>query len=262
MMKNSKKHPRILLTNDDGIQAEGLKALYDIVSDLGECKIVAPIGQCSASGHGITIHKPIRVFESNHGYQGFGWALNGTPADCVKFAVKKIYGGLPDLIISGINQGSNTAINAIYSGTVAGAAEGGIMNIPSFAISLTSYEFSDFSVCTHYARILAKKILKEGLPDYTFLNVNVPPLTMDKIKGVKITHMGKTRYEEIFDERVDPAKNKYYWLRGERVILERSDDSDEIAVENEFVAITPLRCDLTNYDAIDGLKKWNISRNK
>jgi 5'-nucleotidase len=258
-MINSQSKPKILLTNDDGINAPGLKALYDALKDLGECTVVAPLNECSATGHAITIHTPIRVQKLNHNFHGIGWALTGTPCDCVKYAIKEILQGLPDLLVAGINQGANTAINTIYSGTVAGAAEGAILNIPSFALSLWSYDYQDFSVSAEFARIMAKKILSSGLPEYTFLNINVPPVPKDQIAGVRITKQGKTRYEEMFERRLDPANNVYFWLKGERVLLEYSDDSDEIAVEKNYISITPLQCDLTNYQAMDILRSWNFS---
>jgi len=251
--------PQILLTNDDGFFAPGLIALYEALSPVGACTVVAPVSECSAVGHAITMRKPIRIQKSDRGFKGFGWAVDGTPADCVKFAVKKVLRSVPDLIVAGINQGANTAINTIYSGTVAGAAEGGIMNVPAFAISVTSYEYNDFSSAAEFAQIIAKKILENGLPDHTFLNINVPPVPREQIAGIRITHQGKTRYDEIFDELKDPSNNTYFWLRGEKIILEHSEDSDEIAVENNYIAVTPLQCDLTNYNALDYLRKWKIS---
>ena len=251
--------PQILLTNDDGILAPGLTALYEALSPVGMCTVVAPVTECSAVAHAITMRKPIRIQKSNHSFKGFGWAIDGTPADCVKFAVKKVLRSMPDLIVAGINHGANTGINTVYSGTVAGAAEGGIMNVPAFAISVASYEYDDFSTAAEFAQIIAKKILENRLPEYTFLNINVPPVPKEQIAGIRITHQGKTRYDEIFDERKDPSNNTYFWLRGERILLEHSEDSDEIAVANNYIAVTPLQCDLTNYNAMDYLRKWDIS---
>ena len=253
--------PQILLTNDDGINAPGIAALYNAISGIGDCTVVAPAKECSASGHSITINKPIRVEKVNNGLPEAGWAIGGTPADCIKFAVKKILKKKPDLIISGINQGSNTAVNTIYSGTVAGASEGGLMNIPSFAISIAAYDYRNFSAAEEVAQIIAHKLLNNELPDYTFLNVNVPPVPKDKIAGIRITHQGKTRYNEIFDEHVDSSGGKAFWLRGEKILLEHSDDSDEIAVSNNFVAVTPLQHDLTDYQTLEHLHKWDFAWN-
>lgn len=257
-MKKAAK-PVILITNDDGINAPGLFSLCNALKPVGDCVIVAPEREASASSHSITLKEPLRVYKNNHGSGLYGWALSGTPVDCVKFAIYKILKREPDIIVSGINQGSNTAINAMYSGTVGAAAEGGIMNIPSFAISLTSHRKTDFSVAAEFAQTVAKKLLEEGLPDHTFLNINVPPLEKDEIAGVKITRMGKMKYHEIFEECRDPFNRPYYWLKGEKVLLETTDESDEIAVGKNYIAVTPLVCDMTDYNALEKVKKWNLT---
>jgi len=258
-MKKTTSKPAILLCNDDGIGAPGLEALYRALRPLGDCTVVAPERESSASSHSITMKKPIRVIKHSHGDSRFGWAVSGTPVDCVKFAVSHILDREPDLIVSGINQGSNTAVNAMYSGTVGAAAEGGIMNIASFAVSITSHTYADFSTAADFARSVARKLLEKGLPDHTFLNINVPPLSRQEITGVRITRMGRMRYREIFDERCDPSHKPYYWLTGEKVLLEHADDSDEIAVSQGYIAVTPLVCDLTSHQAIEFLNTWDLS---
>ncbi len=260
-MKKKKLKPTILLSNDDGIDAPGLFALYEALKPVGKCVIVAPDTDISAVSHGITMKKPIRVKKHFRDGVEYGWAVSGTPVDCIKFAAERILDQYPDIIVSGINQGSNASINAVYSGTVAAAAEGGIMNIPSIALSIASHTFNDFSTAAEVARTVSEKVLKEGLPEYTFLNINIPPVEKEKIVGIKITKMGKMRYIEKFDKRLDPSKRPYYWLRGQKLILEESEDSDEIALSNNYVTVAPLQYDLTNYKAIDVLNKWNISLN-
>ena len=261
-MEAVKTKPSILLTNDDGIHAPGLKALYEALVTLGDCTVIAPVQERSGIGHAITYKSPIQVRKSENDFNGNGWAISGTPADCVKFGVKKIYERKPDLLVSGINQGPNIAIDVLYSGTVAGAAEGGLMNIPSFAISMTSIESHDFSVAAEYAVTLAEKLLENGLPDYTFLNVNVPCLPREQIAGIKITRQAKTRYKEFYEYHSDDSNGTYYWLRGDKIILEESEDSDESAIQKNYIAITPLQHDMTDYSALEFLRSWDFSDSK
>ncbi|MFC1732719.1 5'/3'-nucleotidase SurE [candidate division KSB1 bacterium] len=250
---NSK--PTILLSNDDGINAPGLLALRDALRPLGECTVVAPEYETSGISHAVTMRSPVRIRNNDE----FGWAVAGTPADCIKFAVENLFEEPPALLVSGINQGSNTAVNAMYSGTVAAAAEGGIMNIPSIAISIAEYGYDNFTLSVDFARVIAMKVLKDGLPDYTFLNINIPAVRKEKLAGIRFTHMGRTRYKEFFEERFDPSNRPYYWLKGEKILLENSDESDEVAVNRNFIAVTPLTCDLTDYQALDSIKKWDLS---
>lgn len=254
-----KEKARILISNDDGINAPGLYALYEEMKKIGEAVIVAPDSERSAVGHAITLSDPLRVwnFEKNGSF--FGYAVNGTPADCVKIAYWALLEGKPDLVVSGINLGSNTGINAIYSGTVSAATEGTILEIPSFAISLTTYKSPDFSFAAKFAKNLAKIILEKGLPRGTLLNVNVPAVKEEDIQGVVITRQGQANYEERFDKRVDPQNRVYYWLTGKKVEIVEEHDVDDTAILNKKVSITPLHYDLTNYPFLDELKSWNIS---
>jgi len=260
-MEKSNTKPTILLSNDDGIAAPGLFALYQALSPLGNCVVVAPETESSGVGHAITVRQPLRLKEHFRDGELYGYSLSGTPVDCIKFAVDHVLGFDPDLIVSGINQGSNTAINAFYSGTTSAAAEGGIMNIPSIAVSITSHDYTNFSVAAEFAQVTAEKVISEGLPDHTFLNINVPPVVKDEIAGVRITRMGRMRWKESFDERTDPSNKQYFWLKGKKVLLDYADDSDEIAVSKNFIAVAPLICDLTNYKALDLLNTWNLSLN-
>jgi len=250
--------PLILVTNDDGVYAPGIFALYQAVRDLGSAHVVAPESERSAVGHALTISDPLRVWAVDRYGESFGHAVNGTPADCVKLAVKSILNKKPDLVVSGINQGPNTAINVIYSGTVSAATEGTIMGIPSMAFSLASFRISDFDFAARFATHLAKKVLENGLPDGTLLNVNIPALPADQILGVKITRQGKGRYEEYFEKRVDPMNRNYYWLAGKKLQLDKESDVDDVAVLERYVAITPIQFDLTDYKVLDQLKEWNL----
>ena len=252
--------PRILLTNDDGINAPGLTALHHEMKRLGDLTVVAPDSEKSAVGHAITLSDPLRVwdFEKSNGF--FGYAVNGTPADCVKIAYWALLEHKPDLVVSGINLGSNTGINIIYSGTVSAATEGTILNIPSFAISLTTYRNPDFSYAAKFAAKLGTEILERGLPLGTFLNVNVPPVKEEEIRGVVITRQGQANYREDFDSRVDPQNRVYYWLTGKKVELDEDSNVDDRAILDRQVSITPIHYELTNYRYIDELKSWDITR--
>lgn len=244
---------RVLLTNDDGVLAPGIKALYENLHDLCDLTVVAPQHERSASGHGITIRDPLRVMQIPSEYNISIYSIDGTPVDCVKLAVDDLVkGGLPDLIISGINLGDNTGINVIYSGTVSAALEGGVLGIPSIAFSLTTYEIKDFS----YTVKLARKILtliKEKKVDLSdmVLNINVPPLKEHEIKDIVITSQGRSQFKQEFDKRKDPNGRIYYWLTGAKFSYDEPHNSDEIAVRENKVAITPLQYDLTDYSFLD-----------
>ncbi len=255
-----KEKPLILVTNDDGIYAPGILALYRAMKEIGEVMVVAPDSERSAVGHAITISDPLRVWEYERDGEFFGYAVNGTPADCVKLGVKAILQRTPDLVVSGINLGPNTAINVIYSGTVSAATEGTLMGIPSIAFSVTTFKKTDFGFAARFARYLAQKVLEKGLPAGTLLNVNIPPLPEEEIKGVKITRQGKGRYEEFFDKRVDPMNRNYYWLSGKKLLLDSDSDVDDVAVMESYIAITPLQFDLTDYQAIKHLQEWKIGK--
>lgn len=249
---------KILLTNDDGVNAPGLAALYQEITKIGEVTVVAPDSEKSAVGHAITISDPLRVWPFEKNGEFFGYAVNGTPADCVKIAYWALLNHKPDLVISGINLGSNTGINVIYSGTVSAATEGTILGIPSFAISLTTYRNPDFNYAAKFARKLSKVILEKGLPTGIFLNVNVPPIKEEQIKGVAITRQGKAIYKEKFDRRIDPQHRVYYWLTGKKVQLEEDSDVDDRAILQNEVSITPIHYDLTHYEFLKILKTWDI----
>jgi 5'-nucleotidase len=253
------KTPKILVTNDDGIYAPGIAALNRTMAEIGETYVVAPDSEKSAVGHAITLSDPLRVSRIEKNGAFFGWAVNGTPADCVKLAIKALLDFTPDLVVSGINQGSNTAINVIYSGTVSAATEGAIMGVPSIAFSLTSFTQNDFAPSAEIAKVLALKVLEHGLPPGTLLSVNIPKGPLEEIKGIKITRQGKGRYEESFEKRVDPTNRTYYWLGGNRLIVDTDEDIDEVAIMNHYVSVTPLKFDLTNSALIPTLREWNLS---
>ena len=251
--------PLILITNDDGITAPGIRALVNAMKALGDVVVVAPDKPQSGMGHAITMNKPLRmervyVFDEIEAYQ-----CSGTPADCVKLAVDKVMHRRPDLLVSGINHGSNSSINVIYSGTMSAAVEGAIEGINAIGFSLNDYKFdADFTAAAHYAKLIAAKVLENGLPAGTLLNVNVPQLGLDEIKGLKICRQAKAKWVEEFDERTDPHNRKYYWLTGKFVNNDHGEDTDEWALANGFVSVVPTQFDLTAHHDIATLNTWNF----
>lgn len=249
----------ILLTNDDGIYAEGIRALYEAVKDLGNVTIVAPDTERSAVGHAITLTDPLRVKPVTRNKKFFGYATTGTPADCVKLAIRAILDKRPDIVISGINLGPNTGYSVLYSGTVSGATEGAILGIPSFAISLATFENPDYSFSARFARKLTKAIIdNRGFPKGTLLNVNIPAVDKKYIKGVRIVKQSRVAVEERFDRREDPRKNTYYWLTGEIIKSDGRNDADIETIRQNYIAITPIHCDMTDYSFMQELKQWKI----
>lgn len=246
---------RILLTNDDGIYSAGIFALYKKLKPLGEVTVVAPDAERSAQGHAITLSVPLRVNEARREGRPFGYAISGTPADCVKIALMYIMKEKsPDLIISGINRGPNLGINVLYSGTVSGATEGAILGVPSFAVSLASFKWDKYEAALDFSYRLAKMMLEKKLPVNTLLNVNVPALSKSKIKGIKITRQGlSTFYKEAYDRREDPNKHVYYWLCSYRAEVTGDGLIDAVAVRDGYISITPLHYDMTDYDDLETL---------
>jgi len=249
---------KILVSNDDGIYSEGIIALREAMMEIGEVYVYAPHKQQSAVGHAITTHLPLRVNPYYMNGEFFGYAVTGTPADCVKLAVTTHIKEKPDLIVSGINHGSNAAINVIYSGTVSAATEGTILGVPSIAFSLATYVDFDFTYSKKVAQIIAKAVLKNGLPPGVLLNVNIPPVTEDKIKGIKVTKQGKSRWNDCFEKRVDPQQREYYWLTGTMESFEDDEGSDIRAIQENYVSVTPIQFDLTAYNFLEKLKQWEF----
>ena len=249
MAKATKKaQPVILITNDDGITAPGIKNLVAAVRDLGKIVVVAPDKPQSGMGHAITIGHPLRL----HAVDSFGdieaYQCTGTPVDCVKLAVDKILHRKPDICLSGINHGANHSINVIYSGTMSAAVEAAIESIPSIGFSLLDYSIdADFTAARKYARLLVQMLLKNSFDKHTILNVNFPAVDEKLIKGIKICRQAYAKYEEDFIERNDPHGRKYFWLTGEFVNFDKGKDTDVWALKNNYVSVVPVQFDLTNY---------------
>ncbi len=250
--------PFVLLTNDDGIFAEGLYQLYLAIREVAEVAVVAPDSEKSAVGHAITIADPLRVSRFHRDGVFFGYAVNGTPADCVKLAYYALLDRKPDAVISGINLGSNTGINVIYSGTVSAATEANILGMPSFAISLATFTDPIFKPAADFAAKLLPVILERPLPKRTFLNVNVPNVPQEQIRGVRITRQGMAMFDDDYEARRDPRNRVYYWLTGSKMELETDPDVDDVAEAQNYISITPLHYDLTNYQCLDDLRRWDI----
>lgn len=244
---------RFLLTNDDGIYARGLSALYEELSKDADCLIVAPEIEQSAVGHAITISRPLMVRSAQKNGHFLGYAVSGTPADCVKIGLKALSDQPVDLVVSGINRGANVGINVIYSGTVSAATEGVILGVPSLAVSLDSHREADYTVAARFARKMAAFILRNPMKGVA-VNMNVPALSEEEIRGVMVVRQGRARLIENFEKRIDPRDNVYYWLAGETQIADNEAvDSDGSALRNGFITVSPLYCDLTRYDAMEDL---------
>lgn len=246
---------QILLTNDDGIYAEGIYAFYLELCKVGKVTVVAPDTERSSVGHGITLAHPIWQKRVNRRNKFFGYGISGTPADCVKFAIAVVLKRKPDLVISGINFGPNDGCSVFYSGTVAGAREGALLGIPSMAISLDAFIKADFSYAAKCGAKLAKVILKQKIPKGTFLNVNVPNVKSSQIKGIKATHQGLIPIHGAFRRRRDPHWRDYYWMTGRAPYKGADQKSDSKALNHHYVTVTPIHSDLTDYAFFPQLEK-------
>ena len=250
----------ILVSNDDGIDAQGIYALTQELRTIGKVSVVAPDRQQSAVGHAITMQSPLRAHPIQKDGEFFGFAVKGTPADAVKLAIRCLVKDPVDLLISGINHGSNTAINILYSGTVSAATEGTILGIPSIAVSLTTYDEADFSVAARFARDLALIVHEKGIPKGTLLNVNVPAIPEKDIRGVKITSQGRSSWDDTFDVRRDPANQEYYWLTGKMKITDTDPDTDQVAIHDHYISVTPIHYELTDRTMVERMKEWGLCR--
>jgi 5'-nucleotidase len=237
--------PLILLTNDDGIHAEGLRFLRVAAERLGRVTVVAPETEQSAVGHSITLYDPIKALEVTKNGAFYGYAISGTPADSVKLALHKLLPEPPDLVISGINNGANLGINVLYSGTVSAATEAAILGVPSMAVSLAQKKDPNFEWTLPHIDRVARWVLEHGLPRGVALNVNCPALPPEQVLGYRLTRQGLTPFRERFEQREDPRGNRYYWLAGEAAVQEMDEFTDSVAVRNGYVSISPLYYDLT-----------------
>ncbi|GBD29991.1 5'-nucleotidase SurE [bacterium HR32] len=251
---------RILVTNDDGIEAEGLHALVRACERVGEVAVVAPHHDRSASGHAITLHKPLRAFPARiPGARAAAWAATGTPADCVLLAVYALLEARPDVVLSGVNLGPNIGHDLTYSGTVSGAMEAAILGIPAIAVSVDAEGEARYEVAAAFAAALAQEVHRRGMPADALLNVNVPNLEASRIRGVRVTRQSARRYRSRLERRTDPRGRPYYWLVGERAAAEADEpDTDSHALASGFVSVTPLQMDLTHTALRAALEGWPL----
>ena len=247
--------PNILITNDDGIFSSGIFALWEVVNPISNVFVIAPKNQQSAMSHALTLSKPLRAERVKRVNEFKGWSVSGTPTDCVKIGLKNFVEVMPDLIISGINEGSNLGKNIFYSGTVSAAHEGTLNNISSIAISLNSFQSNNWESAKAITLKIIYYVLENKLPKGTFLNVNIPDCKLDKIKGYKITEQGNQYFNDTFKKRTDPRNSDYYWIDGKIIDEDKDLKFDGYAIENNYVSITPLRYDITNYSYINNLKE-------
>ncbi|GGZ16025.1 5'-nucleotidase SurE [Echinicola pacifica] len=253
--------PLILVSNDDGITSRGIRVLVSVMKKLGEVVVVAPDSPQSGMGHAITIGNTLRLDEEEIFEDVEAYKSSGTPADCVKLAKHYVFHDRkPDLIVSGINHGSNTSISVLYSGTMSAAIEGAIEGYPSIGFSLCDYGAqADFSHVEEYVYKIAKHVLDHGMPKGTALNVNFPPKRNEPIKGVKLCRQARAKWQEQFDERYDPNGRKYFWMAGNFVNFDKGEDNDEWAIANNYASVVPCQFDLTAYHAITQLNEnWDL----
>lgn len=254
--------PLILVSNDDGITSKGILTLINVMKDLGDVLVVAPDSPQSGMGHAITVGESLRL-EENLVFKGVkAYQCSGTPADCVKMARHFVLKGQrqPDVVVSGINHGSNTSISVLYSGTMSAAIEGAIEGTPAIGFSLCDYSHdADFSHVEPYVRKITKQVLEKGLPKGVALNVNFPPKQDEPLKGIRVCRQANAKWVEEFDQRFDPNGRRYFWMAGSFVNFDKGEDNDEWAIANNYVAVVPCQFDLTAHQAIPILnEEWEI----
>lgn len=250
------KRMHILICNDDGFHAPGIRVLHEAMEPLGRVSVVAPDTERSAVGHAITVASPLKAKRVALAGAFTGQAVSGTPADCVKLAVSCLLKESPDLVVSGINLGPNAGISVLYSGTVSGATEGAILGIPSIAFSLATYEDPHWDTARRVARHIAENYARAGLPSETLLNVNIPNRPFEALEGYSVVRIGKSRYVEEFHARSDPRGNAYYWMDGVLKLCEDTSENDVEMLRRGFVTLTPIKFDLTDHDALGALADW------
>ena len=254
------ERPLILVTNDDGINAPGIRTLISIMKDIGDIVVVAPDSPQSGMGHAITINSTLhssRITPKDSEITEY--SCSGTPADCVKLAINELMPRKPDLCVSGINHGSNSSINVIYSGTMSAAIEAGIEGVPAIGFSLLDYRWNaDFEQSKNFISMITLNALNNGIPKGVVLNVNIPSVRESDIKGVKICRQAMAYWIEEFDKRKNPLGQEYYWLTGKFINEDLGEDTDEWALNNNFISIVPVKFDLTAHHAIKDLNQWNF----
>ncbi|MCQ2307412.1 MAG: 5'/3'-nucleotidase SurE [Bacteroidales bacterium] len=254
-----KNKPRILIANDDGFQAKGLRKLTDLMRQIGEVMVISTEQPMSAQSHSMTIREPLRVNLLEKDVDYVKYVCNGRPVDCVKIGYQYFMSEKPDIVVSGINHGSNASTNVVYSGTMAAVIEACMNGIPAVGFSLDCYDpDACFDHLDNYIIGFTKKVLDEGLPDGVCLNVNFPAFSEEGIKGIKICQQAKARWSEKYERRVDPFGRDYFWLTGEFIEQDSEENTDVKALNNNYVSVVPIQYDWTAYNVIDKFKTWEI----
>ena len=255
----SAKKPIILVTNDDGISAKGIRSLFNAVKNFGDIYVVAPDSPQSGMGHAITINYPLRISKVDFFEDSVAFSCSGTPVDCVKLGIYEVMKEKPDLIVSGINHGANTSTNVLYSGTMSAAVEGAMENIPSIGFSLCNFDSdADFSVAQLVVKQLVEKVLQNGMPEGVCLNVNIPDVSEENFKGIKVCHQAKAFWEDSFDKRLDQFGKPYFWLTGHFLNQEKTNDTDLYWIDKGYASIVPTQFDMTSYKALKELENWKL----
>jgi 5'-nucleotidase len=249
---------RVLLTNDDGIYAQGLWALYKCFAENHQVTVVAPDRERSAIGHAITLHQPLRATRVTLNGQYRGYAVNGTPADCIKLGILEILQTRPDLVVAGINPGANVGANLNYSGTVAAAKEAALCGTTAMAVSIEGPQAEYYDDAARFIARLSETISSKGLPFGTFLNVNMPNLPLKQVAGVQICRQGVEMLTEYVDKRLDPRNRIYYWQGRDRQSFGPDPTIDGAALQQKFISITPVKCDMTDYHVLGDLAEWDL----
>jgi len=248
---------RILLTNDDGIHSNGLRKIEEALREVGDVFVVAPASEMSGASHSLTLARPLRIRQIDDRH----WSVDGTPTDCVTLALNRIFTDdeKPDVCVSGINHGGNLGDDASYSGTVAGALEATILGVPGVAFSLVARENFDFSEAAQFGVVAVKKVLSEGLPEGTLLNINIPA---KEIKGVRVTRQGIKNARPVISEHIDPRGKPYFWIGEEYFSTNSADGTDYNAIEQGYISVTPLKSDMTDHRALTAIESWNYLRDR
>lgn len=259
-MSENSSRPLILVTNDDGIYAKGIRSLVNAVRELGDVVVVAPDKPQSGMGHAVTINGILRLQEVAYAEGISAYSCSGTPVDCVKLAIYRVLNRKPDILVSGINHGANSSINVIYSGTMSAAVEGAVEGIPSIGFSLLDHSGdADFSASEEIARKVTAQLIRDShYPEGICLNVNIPKGPPESIKGIRVCRQAKAFWEDTFDQRNDPFGKSYYWLTGEFRNYDKGEDTDEFALSHNYVSVVPVQYDLTAYHAISHLQQWDL----
>lgn len=247
------------MTNDDGIFAPGIRALVEVMKEMGEVLVVAPDRPQSGMGHAITVGDPLRLRKVDFDGELEAWSCSGTPVDCVKLAIYKVLKGKPDLLVSGINHGPNNSINVLYSGTMSAAVEGALESIPSIGFSLMDHsQLADMDEAKPMVRRIAESALQNGIPEAACLNVNIPAVKAMEMKGIRVCRQAKANWEDDFETRIDPFGQEYYWLRGEFKNYDKGKDTDVWALKNNYVSVVPVQYDMTAHHEIVTLNNWDL----